>query len=464
MMGISPLVLWMCFAALFDVNTIPLANPQDHVFLAQVAVNARPSVFVLDGNALTMYPVGAPAAPAAIFLEPGTSAFDVADIDGDGHHEIIAVCRDRIVRSAIPAAGEASPPQDLFTLHTQLSVPGTGPYPYVLAIQREGRTLIALPCESTFELRSPDGKLVSSYPIGADAPRRVSYGSPFLTLSDDPAYLGRGNALQMSVDRHIEFVPDLPPDLMPAEIEAPLLRERSSYRMRVAAEREDEEWPWFPLKTDGSTLQRVLFASSPQDFLETRVRIRESKSLTDDLSDKGATMGPERRYPGVMILPDSDLPDFNHDGYTDLILWKAPMPGITVDALTRALTGRSWPLQLTVHLFSPEKRRYEPIPSAHIAFTAPIDWFFLMEHTTPLRGVVLRDFNGDGRTDMGCCVAPNRFCVWLYGDTGFAEEPDFTQTFPEPVTDSAFQEDLDGKGRTSLGIRTEKALYVLLAH
>jgi hypothetical protein len=448
---------------LFDVYTIPLSNSQNCVFLAQAAADARPSVFVLDGNTLTIYPVGAPAAPSVITLEPGTSAFDVADINGDGRNEIIAVFGDRIVRYPIPAAGEASAPQNLFMLHTQLGVPGVGPYPHVLAIQREGRTLIALPCENTFELRSADGKLVSSYPIGVDAPRRVSYGSPFLALSDDPAYLGRGNALQMSVDRHIEFVPELPPDIMPEEIEASFHRERSYYRMRVAAEREIEEWPWFPLKTDGSTLQRVLFASSPRDALETLVRIRENKSPADDLSEKGATTGPERRYPGVIVLTDDDLPDFNHDGYTDLLLWKAPMPGITVDALTRALTGRSWPLQLAVHLFSPEKRRYEPTPSAHIACTVPIDWFFMMEDTSPIRCVALRDFNGDGHTDMGCCVAPHRFSVWLYGDKGFAEQPDFTQTFPEPVTRLAFCEDLDGKGHTSLGIRTQKALYVLLA-
>jgi hypothetical protein len=413
-------------------------------------------VYVLDGRILTAYS-NADSGPAPVLEFPeGTTAFDIADLDGDGVTEVVAICGDRIMRYRFPASGAAAPPEDLFQLHTQLSAAPAAPYPCVLVVKRENRALLALPCETTFELRELNGTPVSSCPICTDATKQASIGSPFSARSIDPPQAGPWNALEMAVDRLLEFNPELPPDLAPAPNPHPSERRGTRLHMRDAADQGEESWPWFPLLTTGPASVRVLYAFAPHDFRDTLVRVAEAKS-----GEKGADPGPPRKYPGTLVMVEDELPDFNRDGYVDLLLWKAPEPGMSVDALTRAVSGGTWPLDLTVHLFAPEKNRYEPKPAARIACKVPVGWFLTMEPEGPMRNCVLRDLDGDGRTDFACSTAPNRFAVWLYGETGFAAQPDFDREFPEPITALEFAQDLDGRGRASVGLRTQTALYLL---
>lgn len=267
----------------------------------------------------------------------------------------------------------------------------------------------------------------------------------------------------MCVSRIIEFEPELPDDLLPLETRRLRYRRGTLSQARDAADQGPASWPWFPLRTDGARSRRVIYALAPPDSRNTIIRIQEFEQEPASIAERNARLGPERWYPGALVLPGDGLPDFNKDGYTDLVLWRSPEPGTSVDSLTRILMQGIWPVDLTTHLFSVEKRRYEPVPSARVKCNAPVLWFLTSGSGVPLRHCVLRDFDGDGRTDLGCSTAPGIYSVWLYGKRGFGADPDHTQVVAGPLVAIDFCGDLETRGRTSLALRTEKALYVLRA-
>jgi hypothetical protein len=75
----------------------------------------------------------------------------------------------------------------------------------------------------------------------------------------------------------------------------------------------------------------------------------------------------------------------------------------------------------------------------------------------------VEDFDGDGRTDFGCATAPDTFAVWLFGEEGFAENPNFQHVFPEPINAIVMRKALSGAGKTSLALRGDHTLYFLQA-
>ena len=473
-----------CLAALFDVHAFPLPEPRAHVLLANADADGTADVFVLDGLRLLAYPSAADYAPIIIPLADGTSAFDIVDLDGDGRSEVIAVCHDRILRYAIPAEGTSPPAEELFTLQTQLD-PAPSPYPQVLVVKHEGRSLLALPCAGAIELRAADSTLVSRY-AAAD--------KTLLVADDDMTAwaLWRPPSREGDLNLDVWILRQFEPKSVTAGkmgrfpisgLDRGVARAQGfRARDRTAGNREasqfsndperrapdrfvfdgdpsEEPSTWFPLKTDRTTLLRALCKPARRGQ-STTVRIREAKSEEDDFLDKNTTLGPARNYAGEQVSYIEDYPDFNGDGYVDLTLWKAPSPGMSVDALTRAITGGAWPLDLVFHLFSPEKRRFEAAACSRIALTVPVRWFLEGE---PVQNEVFRDFDGDKRTDFALSDTDHSFSAWLFTDNGFSRSPDFRRTFPESIQDVAFRADLDGSGRTSIGLRTDKHLYLLKA-
>lgn len=444
-------------ASLFDVQVIPLNDANARPFLAAASAQAG-SLYVLDGNTVTQYPADAPA--QSVVLAPGTSAFDIDDIDRDGRPEVVAVCGERIMRYQF-AQSEPEPAHELFTLRTQFMDSSSAPYPYVMIVQNDDQHLLALACEESFEVRALDGTQVASYPIGENAPRRVSYGRPFRASSIFPARTASPDAIEAQIDRSIHFEPELPGELLAVEADVPMARPATSLQLRQAGTLDPAHWPWFHLAVDGSRTQRVLYALAPPLYADTLVCIREADP-SQRLKDSDKTVSPPKRYPGAaVVLDDDSRPDFNGDGYTDLLLWKGAEPLLTIDSLANTVTTGTWPLTLSVHLFSIKKNRYEPAPASRITASAPISWFVAADTTGPIRHCVLRDFNGDGRTDFGCSLSPCAFSVWLYGTSGFGRAADFEYRTDAPILEIAFQSDLEAKGQTTVGLRTRSGLQVL---
>jgi len=443
--GLSALVC-TCLAALFEVHSFPLTGQRAQVFLANADMDKTADIFVLDDLQLTAYPSAANYAPVAIPLAENTSAFDIADLDGDGKDEVIAVRGDSILCYTVPAGAAVPLARELFTLQTRLG-PSQSPYPQVIVVKHDGRSLLALPCAGSVELRSADGALVSRYDA-IDKTRIIvsDYGWP--------RRRPEGVDLQVWVSSQTELKTTTADAPFAPSPEDPWKR-----MSRVAVFDDLSQVPraGFPLKTDGTTLLRAVCVTSGR-HQSTTVRIREVKSEEDDFLAKNITLGPERKYPGEQVGYDGDYPDFNGDGYVDLTLWKAPTPGMSVDTLTRAITRGVWPLEIVFHLFSPVKMRFEPTPWSRIALTAPVRWFL---ESAPIRNAVLCDLNSDKRTDVALSDTDHSFAVWLSTEKGFARSPDFRHTCTETIEDVAFHADLDGDGRTSIGLRTAKNLYLL---
>lgn len=448
-------------AASFNVQELPIQHPEAKTFIAHADDDAIADIFILDGRTLIIHYGASPGVPSSAILAKGTSALDICDIDGDGRREIISIAGRKVLRQAIPAPGRAAaPPAILFECETLLAGPVVAPHPYVLAVPYEGRTLLALPCFNRLELRSLDGELVAEFPILQQARAADSLSTPFSAWAINPPQAGPSGALEFRVSTFADAAPELPEALRPPLDPRLTYRLGTARHVREAAAQAPETWPWFPLRTDGTPRERVLYALARPDYADTLILIRspDARNLPERRNAYAYTS--KRRYPGILLLPRDVLPDFNGDGYADLLLWKAPLPGTSLDSLSRAAYGGTWPLQLSVHLYSPEDGLFRPGPQGHLRQRVPITWFMAREFGAPIRNPTLRDFDGDGGTDLAFSPRPKEFALWLYRD-GFAKEPDYVASFPGRILDVELMADLEGNGKTTILLRSEKAFYAL---
>lgn len=450
-------------SALFDLHALPYAREDAACFVADANGRGGGDLYVIDGDRLTVYPEGTPAGAWSFPLEPGVSALDVGDLDGDGLPELVAVCGERIVRHSLdPAAGGAS--ETLFTLATRLSAPSPRAFPFVLVVTRDGRPLLALPTEDTLELRTAAGAVAESHPIGPDAAQRVSFGHPFTAMMVDPPRVGPGDSLEIRVSRSQAYIPDLPRDLLPVDPVGSLVRSVPGLQSPAVAAGPVESWPWIPLRTGGeSPDERVYFAHAPDGERGTLLSVRRAVVPAAG-TGRELRMSQPRRYPGYALALGDPAPDFNLDGHTDLVFWNATPPAPTVGAVSRALTGGNWPVRLAVHLFDPAKGRHKVRPEAMLEAGVPVPWLLdAAGGAAPLRHIVVADFNGDGRADLGFSPAPNAFWVWMADISGTAPGVVERFTLPGPADGVVFRSDLDGQGRTTVALRGENAFYVLRA-
>ncbi len=444
-------------SALFDVHSIPLATPETTCFLAEMDDDGTADLFTVSGNTVTVYPNAESNPAASIQLPNGSSAIDVADITGTGKCELLVICGERILQYSLLTP--ISEPKELFSLKTLFAEPAPCPYTHVLIIKRGGTPLFALPRESAFELRGIDGRLIESYPISVDAPHSIAYGKPFSWASVVPPYIGLPESLELNVHRTLAIKPNLPPDLLAVEMMGPMYRRPTFRQLREAANANPETWPAFPLrKTDGQS-EKVNYALDTLHAENTLISIQQPSTDTS----KALIPGPIRQYPGIPFFTEEVLPDFNADGCHDLVLWRSPSSAPTMDSLTRIALGGTWPFLLEAHLYIPAKRRFEAKVSSNVSISMPLRWFVAGPNAAGPKLAFLRDANGDGTSDFGCATDSNTYSVWRYTKNGFSNTPDFTFSAPEPLEGIERQADLDGRGRTSILLRTSKTLHVLKA-
>lgn len=441
----------------FLARRFPVNTPQATLFFADVDGDGSGDFCVLDGDDLRVYPFREEAETIYLRLERGTTAFDVADVDADGVNELITVSGDRILRYEFDGGAA---PRELFRLDTRLGRASMPAYPHVLAAPYEGRVVLALPRENAIELRSADGELVGSYPLTAASPLDATQPSPFEVVPIEPPQAGRAGALEFRVSSLVEHGAQLPEPLRPRAEEARAYRIGTPLQTREAAEKDPSLWPWFPLSSDGRGEDRVLYALAPPDYRDTLIRLRRrTRPDAPGLRD-AYTISPGRLYPGLLIPPRTGLPDFNGDGFTDLLCWNAPLPGMSVDSLARALHGRLWPLSVTVHLYDPKQGLYAGRPDAHIQTRLPLGWLLEPLQGAPVRYALVADVNGDGMTDLGMGLDRFEYGLWLFRD-GFAPTPNVSHRFREPIEAVDQWADLNGDGRYTLIVRTRRAFYAL---
>jgi len=173
----------------------------------------------------------------------------------------------------------------------------------------------------------------------------------------------------------------------------------------------------------------------------------------------GEPPGPERRYPGMALLPATPA-DFDGDGFADLMLWEAPLPGRSVNALTEALASAAWPVRVRIHRYGVSQRRFEARAMASISFGIPVEWFLFPGEEGPIRLAAAADFDGDGLADFGCLTGPRRYTVWKSG-TDYRNELARVLDTAGPIERLEFAKPLGEQRAATLALRTESALYIL---
>ncbi|MCF6286688.1 MAG: VCBS repeat-containing protein [Candidatus Hydrogenedentes bacterium] len=424
------------------------------LLVADFDLDDRGEVGVITGNQLNIYEQSHNDPVYSIALPENTAVVDVFDADLDGTADIVAVSGEKVIR--IPITKDASVPIVCF-LRKNLYSQYTGiPFPGVLVIMRQNTPLVALPCADVLELRSFKGELVDSYPIGMDAAKRLSPGQPFNVWTNQHAQLGNRDALEFRVSSAATFKPMLPNNALSLPITEASGRLGTARQQREAATAGPERWPWYPVNATEPVQIRALYARAEAPSGHTAIRIRR---IPD--GDGSGQTGPVRHFPGLILRHPGALPDFDGDGFNDLLLWKSQRISLTADGLARAATQRTWPIQIIAHAYAPEKARYRAKPMGRIEMDIPLPWYMDSGGTGPLKTIFLHDIDGDARTDFGCLTDPQTIAIWRFQEEGFSASPDFSHRFPESLDAVVFETDLDGQGRTTIALRSQGHLYLL---
>jgi hypothetical protein len=401
-------------------------------------------------NSVIVYPSGKSFVPFSLLLSEETAAYDIADADSDGRNELIFFADGRFSSRGIHPNGTLEPEKTLFSVDALFPRSPYGSLRRQMTTTFEGRKVLIVPRSDALEYRTLDGAVVKQFTTKIVT--NVSVWKP------KSSYMQKGANLpyRLSVDSEFTFERERP-EFLPED----KLPDDSRSNSMQLGENNSEYYYWFPLKTDGTTLLRALCRRRSTRYPTTLVRIMEAGSQEDLIIQKNHSLGPERKYPGKLIETD-DHPDFNHDGYVDLALWKTQTPGMSVDSLTRAIMGGVWPFEIYMHLYSPENKRYNPAPSTRIKFNIPIEWFIRRRY--PVQDIVMKDFNGDGRTDFACKTTDSSYAVWFFTDKGFPEKPDFEYVSPERIKSTYYTGDLEGKGRLSIILALDRSFAILHAN
>ena len=460
-------------APVFEPFAIPLTSNTTSVFLARADGDDVADVFLLDGRRMTIRLDA--GGTWRITLPEGAGAFDIADVDADGRSEILAVRGDEILLiNALAATGAEEPPRVLFKAESLYSARSVDPFPRVLVRTLNLQVCLVLPVPGAMNAYSLDGTLMEVFPVHAS-----ESGAPQLGEGVDAVPLNRPGSAPpgetwLKFYQSIEMAPNLPAELAPAPashfttwsktpgIETPM--PEGNFPSGMGEGEYEGMWQCTSLQED-ATRMRLLMCRT-DDTGNTLVFLYDVPLISGELNWAEAERSPIRKYPGRVIgdtldpVPQySQRADFNGDGYVDLVLADAPRPGTSVDSLVRTVLGRTWPLRVTVHLFAPEKDRFDPKPFGVIECKVPVTWFF---GRAPLRNVCVADFDGDKLSDLGFSAEESEFQVWLAAD-GFGGEPDWSYKFPGPIQHIETTADLAGNGKMSLLIRCEKTLFLLRA-
>ena len=422
-------------AGVFELKSFPLETAESESFFAPLAKGQPAALFVTGKMNLRIY---SPLHDNCWIIELPESVpvLDVADLDGDERTEILLIQGERILAQTITLEPneDTLPPRELFSLVTPYTrEEACVPKLQQLAVDWHGRTVLAIPTEDTIELRTADGTVIDRIKVEQSDPSREA-GLPFSAWHLYPQQAAPPGSIEWQVTRVLRS--EIKPhegDKPTRETPAVRIRRAPASQMTLISEQGPESWPWFSLKTSGEARDRAYHAPSPPDYRDTLVVIRPEKVLAAPWGSEAEQMPPSRRYPGLPLLPEAVPPDFNHDGYSDLLLWSSPEAGVTIDSLMKIAARQLWPVRVAAHLYSVEKGRFEAVPDGVMECRIPVLWLLAMEDGFPFRHVVLEDLNGDGCTDCAWSTSESDFEVWLYEDTGFGKQPSYRHRFPEPI-------------------------------
>lgn len=392
-------IVLVVYGALLEHTTIALHSNYVTSFWAPVREGLPLALFVVDGETVKIHGAGF-SDTIEINLQSGTSAFDVYDFDEDGVSEIIAVCGDKILQYKLSADAPTSPPSLLFTTDSIFSKGRTNPVPLPLVFQVENHTAIGLPTEDGFEFRTFDGKLIRKEK--AETPQDKSYGrglgfsvvaSTRGPVTSEPVVFRVRNTIEMDYSLPNSLVAeDVPIAFRKIPLAHLTFRDTESFTA----------WPWFPLSSSGDISARVYYTIALPAMHDTKILILENMQTLADGKNATKVRNDALIYPGRIIPLGEMLPDFNGDGYTDILLWSTTAFSNALDFVPKLLTDELVQVHVGIHLYNPDIRRYEAKASARIVTSIPFSRLVFSSEDSCFANVIFPDLNGDGFTD----------CVW----------------------------------------------------
>ena len=455
---------------LFDVSSVPVKDEEQQAYFAVVDANRTADLCVQNGRDLH---IRLDNGKEHMFVLPeGVSAYDIYDIDGDSRSEVIAIRGGQVLAfDPLLVSGEQSTGRLLFEANSLYAMEMAEPSPQVLVKTFQQKLTLLLPQPDSLTVYTLDGTILDRFFDLPDVPR------VFDEFMSDTGFRPEVEPREVSwtyVSQDSKLIPGLPPELQPPDVPFAIpvdgldyLNEKEflSFPYRSSTGKYSGSWDRVIVSEDSN---RIQYANLRNDENGNTLVFMVDVPLVAGKQDwSGAEGGPVRRYPGrLSTRPVSGAfsilavrPDFDGDGFMDLILWDAPKPGMSVESIMRTVVSRSWPLRLTIHTYSPDKQRFEPKPAYAINYKVPITWFL---ESGPFRNFSLADFDGDGKTDLALSTDEKEYRVWLAA-SGFSRDPDWIHTFPEPIEETLQTAELSGDGRHSILLRGEKNLYLLQA-
>ncbi|GMV91367.1 MAG: hypothetical protein AMXMBFR82_11450 [Candidatus Hydrogenedentota bacterium] len=449
-----------------DVREIPLLDPDARVFPVQIDADGEADLWQQSGRNVRIHYSN--QIVTEFSFSESDRAYDVYDIDDDGASEVVVIEGSKIVALEL-SPGEVPSRQVLFEAESTYALMVGPPSSQVFVSPYLGAPAIVLPHAAGVRLYRLSGELIEDYgyATGGDDNSDRLYWSPSWVQE----YEGRGThwADVYSVTSR-ELPSDFPIESDSAQSGAlinDLTNPAADSDFTTLTENSGPyagEWYASLLRADQTTRHYIVYRSDGSGSTLVHLRTVSGDAGIHERSE--SKIGPIRRYPGTLFKQEDEgwltkaytyNPDFNGDGYFDLVLWDAPRPGVSIDSLVRTVVGRSWPVRIAIHLYVPDNARYDPKPAGMISAKVPINFFL---NRNPVANIAMVDVDGDALTDLGFSTEPNNYHLWFAAD-GMSRDPDWTRTFEEPIECVEFSADLSGKGRTSILLRGEKRLYLL---
>lgn len=395
MMLASLLLPLACVAAeLNSFERVTLdAGLETQIFLADATADGNADLLVLGNDRLAVRSLTGPFR-TAFQLPQGATAFDfvswpIRTENPLQHCELVYVRGQELWRTKLTADAAEVPDSTLVCTSNTLLATGTpAPHPFPLLMPAStADTRFMLPTAEGLEIRSLDGTLLETRPYQAQS---ASNGMRVSAISHGNADTG---GLVWALRQSERMTYSLGND--DTTERAPQVRPGSESQRAISGASDPATWPWFALSNapEEATLRACFRTEVGQQPLCV-VRVRRTAA------DGKENFGPEREYPGIPIVNSDTPPDFNGDGYADLLLWRAKRPASAFTEAPRLLSDPSWPVYLQAHLYNPENRRFDPRPLFHIEVSTPVVRFLEPTPAGPFEYFLMADLTGDKRTDL----------------------------------------------------------------
>jgi hypothetical protein len=409
---------------------------------------STPDIVILDETTLTVYRGSLQSPTISHTIPPNTLLFDLFDTNDDDVPELFILTPDEIRH--YPFANNQTTVQ-LFPILPPLPWIVEQPFLHPLVFHFNGAHLVAVPYQDNITLKNFDGKTVSTLPkIRSDL--HSLFSIPIV-----PNQLASKGAFEFRVDTLLTTPVTVPQELRLAQASTPFASV-TPRQLRDSEQLELDLWPSFPLTPSPDDSLKVIYASHAPEYIHTVIRIKKKLPRNIPSTTEPYRFSPKRIYPGTIGISESGFPDFNNDGFHDLLLWKIPIPGHSLGSLINSIRAQTWPIEISTHLYNPEKGLYEARPDSRIKTTIALQYILTRQNRSPLNNLTFPDLNNDGNSDIVFSSRPDQLDVWMYRRK-LPDSPDYTAQFDGPVSLITINRpETPGQSRSIL-LRGKRSIY-----